>query len=131
MASIQGGSVVKSVSFVELSAAEQAAARKALAGLGSDQLLTGHGSESFGAGEIAPGSFVASFASDTVSGGNIFVMSAAASVPMSADPFGLQGPNVGGMVTDNTTEGQGQVVSMGDQTTINLIGVNNTGSTTH
>jgi hypothetical protein len=132
MSSVQGGAVVKSASYVELTPAEQAAARKALAGLGMDDLLTGDGSDTFAGGSAQPGSFVAAFASDSVSGGNVFMPGAQIGVALSADPFGLAGPTVHGVANDPAAQGAGQVVTFSDQTTINLIGVTNgPGSTSH
>lgn len=128
MASVQGGSVVKSVTYTELTAAEQAAARKALAGLGVDDLLTGNGADTFAGGIAQPGSFVAAFASDTVGGGNVFVSGSDLGVSPSSDPFDFTGQTAMGIVVDTSAAVSGHVVTFSDQSTIHLVGVNNSGS---
>lgn len=129
MASIQGGSVVKSTSYAELSPSEQAAARKALAGLGVHDLLHGNGSDTFAGGAVQPGSFVAAFASDSVHGGNVFASGRATGLASSSDPFAIAGPTAQGL-TEKAQAASGQVVTFSDQTTLNLVGIHHHGGHT-
>lgn len=121
------------VASVPLSASELAAAHQALASLNlspalaanSASLLSGSGSDTFAGGVAGSARYLPGFASETMSGASgapsvaKMAVAANAGIPLSGDTA------AGVKALDTPVTTGGQVLTLNDQTTIHLIGVNN------
>ncbi len=137
-ATVAGGAVVHTGSagaVAALTPSELAAANQALASLNIGQsnsvsLLSGAGNDTFAGGVAGATRFLPGFSSDTVAGGSSLpqagkaAMLAVARIPQAGDTAA----GVKGAETLAANDSNGQLITLNDQTTIHLIGVNHDGA---
>ncbi len=109
-----GGSSSASSGLQALSSTDQLAADQAVTALSTDTLLPGDGSDTF-AGGVS--SFQTTDAVDSVGGGS------APDASYSASDLSVTGPTADGVKEIDVTDTGTQTITLGDDTTVQLIGV--------